>query len=113
MQRKIVIPHLPTKWDAATESRIPSVDLNPAAIHGRMLILFDDLVSFERVQQAVDVVLAKVETEMDDEDYILCVGDPVLGGAALAAASRKFGFVRALRWDKSKAEYDVMEFSYE
>jgi hypothetical protein len=113
MHVKVLVPHLPTKWDAATDQRIPSVNLNPAAEFGKITVLFDDLVPFTNAQPAVDSVIEKIETVMNADDLLLCVGDPILAAAALAAASRRFGIIRVMRWDKSELKYEVVEVSFE
>jgi hypothetical protein len=46
----------------------------------------------------------------DDQDYLLCIGDPVAIGLATAvAASRNYGRVKLLKWDRQEHRYYVVK----
>lgn len=110
MTRRVVVPNLPTRYDAATRDRVPSIDLNTATRYG-------DIVCATRGpldQQYVGVALASVFAEvqrMVPGDLILITGDPILSAAAIHYASIHLGEnpVRVLRWDKQRHAYDELE----
>ena len=104
MKREVYIPSLPTRWDAATHSRVPSLDLNPAEKYGDLINMTTE--SYERTQDGVDAVLEAAEN-IGEDDLILCVGDVVLCAAAIAQAARQNGKANVLRWDKNRRGYEI------
>lgn len=106
--RKVFIPSLPTRFDAATKERVPSLDLNPAAQYGELVKLVEGPVDGDNINEAID----QVKTGINDcgiDDYILCVGDVVLTAAAIVVVCRWHGKANILRWDRVRRGYDVME----
>lgn len=108
MKPKVYIPNLPTRFDAATGTRVPSLDLNTAVVYGTMINLTDGPVPTSGIAAA----LAAVETQIsliEPDDLILCVGDIILTAAAIHYAAAQLDVVRLLRWDKKTHLYEICE----
>lgn len=105
MKRKVYIPSIPTRWDAATEMRVPSVDLNPAADFGELIAMSNGTGDIN--DQLIQVADAAKKVEAGD--LILCVGDVVLTASAMVHVNNKHGSINLLRWDKRRHCYDEME----
>lgn len=100
MKSRVFIPSMPTRYDAATRQRVPSVDLNPAATFGDIQILASKF-DIQAVQDGLH--------DMQEEDYILAVGDVILTAVAINEAWRRLGVAKLLRWDRVRKEYDIAE----
>lgn len=107
MSRKVFIPSIPNRWDAATEQRVPSVDLNPAGAYGDLIAMSNGTGDLD--SQITDVKRKTSEVTVDD--FILCVGDVVLTAIAIAKTCERNGTARLLRWDKQRHCYDEIEVS--
>lgn len=103
---KVYVPHVPSRYDPVTQRRVPVFDLQPATEFGILTFLVDlsqeirgtlDPSLFQGVKQRID--------SMTEDDYLLCMGDPILNAAAIKYATDKLGKIKVLRWDKSKKEY--------
>ena len=104
--RKVFIPSLPTRFDAATNSRVPSLDLNPAAQYGKLVNMTE--AETTDTQERIDQIRIAAD-QIEVTDLILCVGDVVLCAAAIAYATADHGTVSVLRWDKQRHTYDIEE----
>jgi hypothetical protein len=104
---KVYVPHVPSRYDPVLSRKVPVFDLQPATQYGDLVFLTDmynDVrgeLSLELFQKMSDTMI----NTMTPNDYLLCVGDPVLIAAAIKYATDLFGSVNVLRWDKSKKEY--------
>ncbi len=109
MKRKVYIPSIPTRWDEATQGRVPSVDLNPAGEFGDLIAMSNGTGTLD---DQIEQVKEKAQ-EIELTDLILCVGDVVLTAVAIAATSMNYtsGTVTILRWDKKRHCYDEVEVS--
>lgn len=88
-------------------------DLGPAAQHGTLVFLFGHG-PVALMQDAVFAGIYKrlLEEEYDPElDYVLCLGDNTLGYDLGVFLGKAFPDkpTRVLRWDRRRAEYDVLE----
>ena len=110
MSRKVYVPNLPTRWDAATRSRVPSFDLNAAAAFGELVVLSEGPLSSDNINDVIDDVQQRSEA-IEPDDLVLMVGDVVVTAACLALACDNNKQVRVLRWEKNKRTYDIMEVS--
>jgi hypothetical protein len=98
---KVFIPQLPTRWDQATEKRVPSIDVNPAAAWGDLVVMFGP--EFNR-----DAAMAQMPAQclaVGPEDHILAVGDVALLTMALVNCVLINGSVRLLRWNNDSKSY--------
>lgn len=106
--RKVFIPSLPTRYDAATQSRVPSLDLNPAAQFGELVKMVEGPVDKDSIQSAINAI-AEAAQDIEPDDLVLCVGDFILAAACIAYACDRNGAVNVLRWDKNRRSYDILE----
>lgn len=108
---KVIVPHLPSRYDQATKQRIPSIDINPAADWGTLSILVgtETAVSTETLQENVERVKAAAVNELGPKDHILCIGDLTLTALVIATSLTKFGRASVLRWDKRAERYTAVE----
>ena len=107
MTRKVFIPQVPTRFDHATQERVPSLDLNPARQYGE----FVEMTHYSRPGRT-DEALAELKTTIRHataDDLILVVGDIVLVAAAISMMNDMFGRALVLRWDRDKKSYDFVE----
>ena len=100
--RNIFIPNMPTRFDVATQTRIPAIDLNPASKLGNLMLMAPNE-TIEEIEEAASLI--------EKQDAILCVGDVVLTAAAIAYACKKNGSANLLRWDRNLHSYYEQEVS--
>jgi hypothetical protein len=105
---KVFIPALPTRFDQATQRRVPSIDLNPAAQYGELVIMSEIGSDLETARKEI------IESIKDitEEDYLLSVGDIILVTTACLHANQKLGFVRLLQWSRKNQKYNLTEVSF-
>ena len=122
MVAKVFVASLPTRYDAATQADVPSLDLNPATDHGELTIVTRGP---QRTGDELDNALMDVYSMLRDNynygrgDCILMVGDPILNGVAMSAAldgGRDKGDhpndwepIVVLRWNRREHKYDKVE----
>lgn len=105
----VFIPALPTRFDQAIQMRVPSIDLNPAARFGELVIMSKE---DDALDEAMDCIKSKIDNELTRDDYILSVGDVVLITAAMVYANDKLGFARVLQWDRKLQKYHITEVRF-
>lgn len=103
---KVIVPELPTRYDHATNARIPSIDLNPAAEYGELQVIIKDHGTH---QKKIRIIKDFIDTQMEPNDHILAVGDVILVAASIAYAVDTFGRTYVLRWDKHNKQYYSVE----
>lgn len=108
MSRKVYVPNLPMRWDAATRSRVPSFDINAASAFGELVVLSEGPLSSANINAVIEDVQRRSE-EIGPADLVLLVGDVAVTAACLAMACDNNKKVRVLRWEKNKRAYIVME----
>ena len=107
----VFIPHVPTRYDPLTDSRVPTLDLNPAATFGQLVRLTTPSAG-PLTQDNLDVALNEIQhgiSGIQPDDYVVAVGDPILVAAAIAYASDINGSVKVLRWDRHNHCYNCLE----
>lgn len=108
----VFIPHVPTRYEPLKGGRVPTIDLNPAAEHGTLVLLADlecgGPVTQELLPKALEQIHDKL-SQMTCDDYIVAVGDPILVAAAIAYAADQHGKVKVLRWDRHSKRYVALE----
>lgn len=106
----VYLPTIPMRYDADTGGKCPAIDVTPAADFGESVLLLDldqPLTPLEMPLAIIDLRnrLSAIRTE----DFLVCVGDPVLIAAAAEFAIRKNGTVKMLRWNRIDKFYQVLE----
>lgn len=110
---KLFLPHVPSRHDPLSGSRVPSVDLNPLSPLGElcMLLPFDRYrIDTNDLPEALDQIQHNIQN-ITLNDAIVAIGDPILISAAIAYAHDILGTVRVLRWDRKQQSYQVIEFT--
>lgn len=106
-QRRVFIPQIPMRYDRVTSSRVPSLDLNPAADYGTCIAMASpDASGNAAIRQVRDAA-----SHIKPNDLILGVGDVALIATALIYANQKNGSAQLLRWDKIRKHYDIQEIT--
>lgn len=106
--RRVLIPHLYTKYDPITKQNVASIDLKEAQEYGELLPVVSG--NFDP-DLALDTLWQTITETFEREDYILAIGDPLMIGAALAYAADKIGGpINVLRWERNRKAYDVVGF---
>lgn len=114
MQPLVYAPSVPSRYDPISERRIPVVDLQPAYSFGDLKLLTPmENLTPEGVAEKARAVHSECARTVQPEDFVLMVGDPALISAAIAGAHTRNGFVKVLRWDRHKKDYDIMRIEYE
>lgn len=83
-------------------------NLVPAKKHGTLKILL----SYKDTQQEPNIILGKLAERMidiEEEDFILLIGDPLAIGLTLIAAFDLVKCINVLRWDRNNYVYEVIK----
>lgn len=107
---RVYLPHVPTRYDHLTNSRVPSVDFGPAAAFGQLVELttYDRAISSDEIDDALEQIQTNL-SQLTDRDYIVAAGDPILIAAAVSYAHDLIGVARVLRWDRQTKKYNLVE----
>lgn len=108
--RRVFVPNLAMRRDFQTRKWVPAIDIAPAAAWGQLVHLTEQNSWAVEHQTRIDEMAKKLK-EIDSEDYILAVGDPVLIGAAISIANELIGYARVLLWDRKERSYHLVEVS--
>lgn len=80
---------------------MPRLNFESARDFGELVTVLD---ADDQVSLNAAPMLAKIDVALrgfTDEDYLVCVGDPVAIGAAIYVASRRVGGeIQLLKWDR-------------
>jgi len=115
MLKKVFIPSIPTRWDKATSTRVPTIDVNAASQFGDLILLVDEAAAGADIQSQIERIETGIDDELTDplgEYYLLCVGDIPLIAAAAHYIQDHHGFISLLRWDRIEQRYNVSEINF-
>lgn len=108
---RVFVPHIPSRFDKATHTRHPAIDLEPAAAFGEVVFCVSPY-----ARTGPNFITQAIREQRDaladfrPEDFIVCAGDPILIASAMSFAGKRCGGpVRVLRWDKRHHIYELME----
>lgn len=107
IMRNVFIPSIPTRHDKATGQRVPTIDVNPAASFGQLVLCCPDEEELD-VQQRIDKLRQTMYSNATGNDVVVCSGDLLLVGAALTYLSDMQDEVHALRWCKHERRYQLV-----
>ena len=110
-KRRLFVAALPTRWDAATARRVPSLDLNPAATHGELVVMREGPVPDDALTGAIRTIGAAIAATFTPHDALVAVGDPLLFAAAAMAAHEQLDGapLRVVRWDPATRAFMLGE----
>ena len=85
------------------------IDLSDAEKYGTLVpILNDDKAGIYNTR-LIHKQIEESLRDFSDEDYLLCMGDPIAIGIAFHVAARNNnGKVNSLRWDRDEAKYHLI-----
>jgi hypothetical protein len=108
---RVFAPQQPSRFDTSTRLWIPTMNMQPAAKYGELVVLLPP--NANRLHTVP--LLEALKTGMSDftkDDWLVAVGDPSLIAAAACIASRKTGGVlRLLKWDRLTSDYIAAEMT--
>ncbi len=112
---KVFIVNLPTKYDRATDTIVPAVDINAATDFGELVVVNHGRVIDDDGLEEAQNNWRKVRDDYRDEDYILTIGDVALLITATSDVMRRFGRVNLLRWNRELQSYrpQLLEWEWE
>lgn len=85
---------------------IPKHDMRPAMQWGHVKVLLPPGVSNSADHTEVIKVLQREMARFDDDDYLICMGDPALIALAAGVAFKiNRGRVSLLKWDRKADQY--------
>lgn len=105
---RVFVVHQPTGRDKTTGAIKPTMDLSPAREFGDLRFILRE---WENPFTDIDATVAEVRRvlegeELDAEDWLLLVGNPVLIGIVSAVAVELAeGVLRMLQWNRSEHRY--------
>ena len=106
MQKKVFVTQVPTRRDSATDSFVPTVNINPAAEHGEIVVMMPPRAAF----YATDDLVRQLREHLKDYDFergdsIVPLGDPAIMAAAFALLGSMKGKFIVLKWDRQIGRY--------
>lgn len=103
----VVQQHL--RYDRDTGQMRPRYNLDPAKKWGKLRVLLHDRMTLAEPNRTV-AKLALLLSTFSDDDYLLCIGHPVLiGWATTIAAAHNNGRIKQLVWSGERQDYAVIE----
>lgn len=109
---KVFLPTVPHRFNFTHDRREPSHDISPAEVFGTLYILLDldEPIPDREMAKAIRTVLLTLDrADIQPDDYIVAIGDPVMVAAAVAFAIKRNGRVNMLRWDRFQRCYNPIE----
>jgi hypothetical protein len=81
-------------------------NLAPALEFGELRVLATrDVPMFGNVNPTIKAALSVLAPFLPEEDYLLCIGDPLLIGVAMHTILSNHKYVRCLKWDRQTSKY--------
>jgi len=109
MKNKVFVPQVPSRYDQGISGWVPTVNLDPANEFGEIEVLLPPEAGRMEPEELQRILSEKL-LHVSEEDWLLATGDPVLIGIAAALiATRLYGQLRILRWNKRRKSYDPIE----
>lgn len=102
---KVFIVQNQKRRDPMTREYVAKFDVSPALQYGTLVELLDNNAS-PFYPERVHVDLRERLVDFSDDDYILCIGNPILIAMAFAvAADFNEGRVKVLQWSTQERRY--------
>jgi len=105
---KVYVPQEPSRYDAAFNARVPTVDLRPATLFGDVTVMLPSNVTGMLMAPIVTALKEKLAA-FSDQDFLVAIGDPSIIAAASGIVLKKNGRMKMLKWDKRIKAYAVVE----
>lgn len=104
----VYVPQEPSRFDPATETWVPTVNLRSASSYGEINIMLPPNIS-TLMPGPIVVALKEKMAKMQQDDYLVAIGDPTLIAIAAGIAFKKYGTINLLKWDRIQKSYSVSE----
>lgn len=105
---KVFVVQMPHKADDETGGLKPRFDITPARRFGEVQFLLGARAAPWHPESVITELHEKL-SDFQDEDYILCIGNPILIGLSVAvAAFYNEGSVQMLQWSGKDRDYAVV-----
>lgn len=104
----VFVPQEPSRWDAALQMHVPSVNLRPAMKYGTLKVLMPPNISVMFASPTVQALKEKLAASTQD-DFLVAVGDPTLIATCAGILLRKHGRMNLLKWDRRESQYALVE----
>ena len=103
---RVFAPQQPSRFDTSTRLWIPTMNMQPAAKYGELVVLLPPNANRLHTVPLLEALKAGMA------DWLVAVGDPSLIAAAACIASRKTGgILRLLKWDRLTSDYIAAEMT--
>lgn len=108
---RVFVPNLPTRFDAATEKHVPSVDINSASQFGQITTVTKGHISVGDHEAALNQLKEAADEFVEGVDLVLSVGDVVYTAALLLYLHSRGKRINMLRYTRRERRYDVVEIT--
>lgn len=109
MKPRVYVVQNQHKWDRDRERFVPKFDLSPAEEFGELVFLLSPTASPFRPEPIISELKEKL-ADIRPEDYVLCVGNPLLiQWVGVIAAEALGGQLRSLQWSGKDQRYVAVE----
>lgn len=101
---KVYIPHVAMKVDKSNGQRVAVYDFTEAAFHGQLVEVLPrnvDVSDFRALPYAVKNGLDSFKAD----DFLLCVGDPIVIALCAGVLLRDLKDLNMLKWDRDTKTY--------
>jgi hypothetical protein len=106
---KVFVPQIPTYRKGGVF--VPKYDLSKAEKWGTVVPLIKSgNVRASEVASAHRSIIAKMDEEFTDEDFLLLMGDPVAQAMMVSSATQLTDVIKILKWDRHGSLYYVQSF---
>ena len=103
---KAFITQVPHRRDSETGALVPAVNIGPASEHGELVIMLPSQASFFATNDLIKILHGHLKDyNYERGDTIICIGDPVIIGAACGILGKIFDHFSMLRWDREIRRY--------
>lgn len=105
---RVFVVQQPAYYDTARSGWVNKFDLSPARAHGELVFLLRPSNVPKDKLAEMTAHLDKALEDFSEDDFILPIGDPIATAAAVMIAGfQTGGYVKLLKWDRFKGEYDA------
>jgi hypothetical protein len=110
-QRRVFVPHIPSRRDKDSGIWVPTVNLQPAEEFGEVVALLPAGSQFFATKEMTRLIKQRLhELEFNETDYFLPLGSPTAMVVTAAIASRRLnGRLNLLLWDGDTRSYALAE----
>lgn len=110
MNSRVFVPCEPVRRNRYTGELEPAYDISPAEKFGDLKIILPKVPRGDHINNQVIRQLRDGLNGFNENDYLLCIGSPVvLTCAGIAAAQSSGGRVRFLEWSHHYGDYLLVD----